>query len=80
MTYVNVLHPLFFLGWLYAHEQLWTPHVRTKVANRLELAVVPRLRRYQSDSRLQQNYTTYGDIQNGELKRLEGRNPGRERL
>ncbi len=28
MTYVDVLHPLFFLGWLYAHEQLWMPHVR----------------------------------------------------
>jgi hypothetical protein len=46
-TYVNALHPLFFLRWLYAHEQLWKPHVRTKVANRPELAVVPRLRRYQ---------------------------------
>ncbi len=42
-TYVDVLHPLFFLGWLYAHEQLWTPHVRTRVAKRLEFAIAPKL-------------------------------------
>jgi protease I len=69
MTYVNVLHPLFILGWLQAHERLCRPHGRTKVANRLAFAVVLRLRRHQSHSCYQRNYTTYGDIQ---MENLEG--------
>jgi hypothetical protein len=79
MTYVQRFASAFFLGWLYAPEQLWTPHVRTKVANRRELAAVSRLRRYQSDWCLptKHNLRRYT---NGELKRLEGRDPGRERL
>ena len=80
MTYVNVLHPLFFLDWLYAHEQLWTTHARTKVANRLYLAVVLSLRRYWSDSCLPTKLHNLRRYTNGELKRLEGRNSGRERL
>jgi hypothetical protein len=80
MNYVKVLHPLFFLGRLYAHEQLWTPRVRTKVANRAEPAVVSRLGRYRSDSCLPTKLHNLRRYTNGELKRLEGRNPGRERL
>jgi hypothetical protein len=39
MTYVDVFHPVLFLDWLDAHEQLWPPHVRTKVGNKRQLAV-----------------------------------------
>ena len=80
MTYVNVVHPLFILGWLHARERLYRLHGRTKVANRLAFAVVPSLRRHHSHSCLPTKPHNSRRYTNGELKRLEGRNPRRERL
>jgi hypothetical protein len=70
MTYVNVLHPLFILGWLHAHERLCRPHGRTKVANSWRSPSLSGCAAIRHTRVYQRNYTTYGDIQMENLKGL----------